>query len=105
MKEPSERVGSDPLGLNRLGQVLAETIASAKLSLPSDWVENLSQIEQAYQGTLQAYSLLKDRYRLLKISSRQLAEELAWLRDQCDDFADERAELLDQIRAQKEKKG
>ncbi len=74
----------DPLGLEALGQA----IEAAK--------SNPEEVERAsilYAKVLYRYNEMRDRYRLLKASSRQLAEETAWLRDQCDDFLMETALL------------
>ena len=73
----TEKTMGDPLGLEALGR----WIEAAK----SD-PDALDRLSDAYEQTLRRYTAMKDRYRLLKASSRQLAEETAWLRDQCDDF-------------------
>jgi hypothetical protein len=69
---------SDPLGLVLLGQ----TIEVAPVDSPE-----IHRIKAAFDAVMSRYTALQDRYRLLKAANRQLAEEVAWLRDQCDDFA------------------
>ena len=79
---------TDPLGLERLGRVIGEASGD-----PS----GIERIAAVYQAVMSGYTALQDRYRLLKESNRLLAEEVAWLRDQCDDFAVERSELNDRL--------
>ena len=82
MSMESKQNPSDPLGLDALGRLIdaARTDPSA-----------LDLAASAFARTQERYTAMKDRYRLLKASSRQLAEEVAWLRDQCDDFLMEQA--------------
>lgn len=68
---------SDPLGLD----VLEQRIEAAQKDPAA-----IAAVTVAFAHTQERYTAMKDRYRLLKASSRQLAEEVAWLRDQCDDF-------------------
>ena len=68
----------DPLGLLALGSALER--------MPAD-VRGISGVTDVYAMVMSRYTALQDRYRLLKAAHRQLAEEVAWLRDQCDDFA------------------
>jgi cell division protein FtsB len=77
MQNASNEKKLDPIGLTALG----ETIAAASGD------EGIARINAMYQAVLRRYTALQDRYRLLKAANRQLAEEVAWLRDQCDDFA------------------
>ena len=77
MKNELNENAPDPIGLHMLGEAIA-TAASE---------DDLAQIDEIYQMVMRRYTALRDRYRLLKASNRQLAEEVAWLRDQCDDFA------------------
>lgn len=80
--------GADPLGLVHLGEII-EHARSRKV----DPGQALEAIGSAYLVLEESYRTLRDRYILLKGSNRQLSEEVAWLRDQCDDFALERADL------------
>jgi hypothetical protein len=68
----------DPLGLYRLGIALEKVV---------DSTPGISEVNEAYAVVIRRYTALQDRYVLLKAANRQLAEEVAWLRDQCDDFA------------------
>ena len=77
MKSESNEKMSDPIGLHSLGEAIATAAGE----------EDLAHIDEVYQMVMRRYTALQDRYRLLKASNRQLAEEVAWLRDQCDDFA------------------
>jgi membrane-bound lytic murein transglycosylase len=79
----------DPLGLETVKRLI-----DAALTNPKKIIEAAAALER----TLSRYTAMKDRYRLLKESSRQLAEEVAWLRDQCDDFFVE-AELAEEKRS------
>ncbi len=74
----------DPLGLAQLGLVIEDAKTDP---------DGVSKIAAVYQAVMTSYTALQDRYRLMKESNRLLAEEVAWLRDQCDDFAVERGEL------------
>ena len=87
MKNMPNEKAADPLGLVSLGDAIATAKGEA----------DLARIDEMYQKVMRRYTALQDRYRLLKASNRQLAEEVAWLRDQCDDFALElEAEETDQ---------
>ncbi len=79
---------ADPLGLHQLGRIIREAKRSG---------EGADRIEEAYERVLANYCTLTDRYQLMKATARQLAEEVAWLRDQCDDFATERNELIEKL--------
>jgi hypothetical protein len=81
----------DPLGLVKLGQVIDEA---------ADAPDGMKRVAAVYQAVMSSYTVLQDRYRLLKESNCLLAEEVAWLRDQCDDFAEERSELNDLLARQ-----
>ncbi|MBW2277460.1 MAG: hypothetical protein JRF63_08210 [Deltaproteobacteria bacterium] len=48
---------------------------------------DVEHLEQAFSLVAEKYELLRDRYALLKRSNAHLADELSWLRDQCDDLA------------------
>ena len=78
----------DPLGLTQLGLVIEEAKTDP---------DGVSKIATVYQAVMSSYTALQDRYRLLKESNRALAEEVAWLGDQCDDFAMERGELTHRL--------
>lgn len=78
----------DPLGLEALGRIIAAAKGGAS---------GVDHIERVFQSVKSSYAALQDRYRLLKESNRLLAEEVAWLRDQCDDFAQERSELMSRL--------
>jgi hypothetical protein len=84
---------SDPMGLVHLGEVVSR-LARLKVEVsgrgtarPGRWVPIVGQLEQSFAVVAEKYELLRDRYALLKRSNAQLAEELSWLRDQCDDLA------------------
>jgi hypothetical protein len=85
----------DPLGLNALGRLIDEAKSDPA---------KITKVAEMFDRTLRRYTAMKDRYRLLKESSRQLAEETAWLRDQCDDFIMEQESLYEHSAfAQKER--
>jgi membrane-bound lytic murein transglycosylase len=67
----------DPLGLEAVRRLIDDALTNPK---------KLTEAAAAMKQTFRKYTAMKDRYRLLKETSRQLAEEVAWLRDQCDDF-------------------
>ncbi len=77
MMNTSSEKKLDPIGLQSLGEAIATAAGE----------NDLARIDELYQLVMRRYTALQDRYRLLKASNRQLAEEVAWLRDQCDDFA------------------
>jgi hypothetical protein len=79
---------TDPLGLEQLGRAISEAGGDPN---------GVERIAAVYQAVMSSYTALQDRYRLIKESNRLLAEEVAWLRDQCDDFAVERSELSDRL--------
>ena len=81
MKDKLNEKNPDPIGLRVLGEAIATAAGE----------EDIAHIDEVYQMVTRRYTALQDRYRLLKASNRQLAEEVAWLRDQCDDFALETA--------------
>lgn len=81
---------TDPLGLHQLGRIIHEAKQRG---------EGMDRVAEAYERVLSSYRALTDRYHMMKASARQLAEEVAWLRDQHDDFAIERNELIDQLTA------
>ncbi len=81
----------DPMGFDEL----AETISRLKTlrdeerktgGRPSRWALCVDGLERALEMTTTKYELLRDRYALLKRSNSQLADEVQWLRDQCDDL-------------------
>ena len=72
----------DPLGLDKLERLIDDVQKDSR---------RLPELAAAFQRTRERYTAMKDRYRQLKATSRQLAEEVAWLRDQCDDFLMEQA--------------
>lgn len=91
MTDTSPLNTEDPLGLASLGRTIDEATPD-KLGI--------DRIAKSYKAVMASYEALRDRYRLLKASNRQLAEEVAWLRDQCDDFAVERGELIESLKAE-----
>lgn len=85
MKNESNEKAADPIGLNLLKETIAAVVGK----------DESAHIDEVYQMVMRRYTALQDRYRLLKASNRQLAEEVAWLRDQCDDFTLEEGEDTD----------
>jgi len=80
----------DPLGLKALKAAVAALgeEAGRQPAAPGDsWHELVSRLDAAHEVFALKMDLLRDRYGLLKQSSAQLADELAWLRDQLDDLA------------------
>lgn len=99
-RRPAE---GDPLGLvalaeaiDRLVRLRDELLDSA--ARPARWVLCVDGIERAYGAVAEKYELLRDRYALLKRGNAQLADELSWLRDQCDDLASGRLDPLAEVR-------
>lgn len=88
MTDTSANNPRDSLGLEHLGHVIEEVRPDKR---------GLAEITDAYRAVMANYRALQDRYQLLKASNRLLAEEVAWLRDQCDDFAVERNELVEKL--------
>jgi hypothetical protein len=83
-------MGFDELrdGLARLVRLKEEDLKSGR---PSRWILCVEGLEKSMETVLAKYELLRDRYALLKRSNSQLADEVAWLRDQCDDLFQEPA--------------
>jgi hypothetical protein len=80
----------DPLGLKELEAAVAELrFGSARLAdAPSEtWRSLVARLDTAHRAFAVKMELLRDRYGLLKRSSAQLADEVAWLRDQIDDLS------------------
>ena len=80
----------DPLGLSALESAVAELCAAVAQRPPAAeaaWPELVGTLDAAHTAFALKMDLLRDRYRLLKQSSAQLADEVAWLRDQLDDLA------------------
>jgi hypothetical protein len=80
----------DPLGLKALETAVAELCAdSARFGdAPSEeWRSRVARLDSAHCAFAVKMDLLRDRYGLLKQSSAQLADEVAWLRDQLDDIS------------------
>jgi hypothetical protein len=78
----------DMLGLEHLGRIIDEATPDRC---------GIERIADAYRSVMTYYAALQDRYQLLKASNKLLSEELAWLRDQCDDFAVEQTELVEKL--------
>jgi hypothetical protein len=80
----------DPLGLAALAAAV-EALRAAALEGPKkdgDAVPALTaRLDAAHREFAVRMELLRDRYSLLKSTSAQLAEEVAWLRDQLDDLS------------------
>ncbi len=79
----------DPLGLrsldlaiDRLSSLREDGGAQMRVSR---WGICVDHLKRAFEETRFKHELLKDRYALLKRSNAQLADEVAWLRDQLDD--------------------
>jgi len=95
-------VEGDPLGLVALGEAIErlarlrdEALDSA--ARPARWVLCVEGLERTYQAVAEKYELLRDRYALLKRGNAQLADELSWLRDQCDDLSSGRLDPLAEV--------
>jgi hypothetical protein len=85
----TETLVRDPLGLQALASAVAAVHAAAHAEPPAD-PESMrgvaSRLKTAHSDFSVKMDLLRDRYALLKKTCAQLAEELAWLRDQLDDL-------------------
>ncbi|MCK9463294.1 MAG: hypothetical protein M0R80_27050 [Proteobacteria bacterium] len=82
----------DPLGLKQLDTVLAELRSEASgpaAPTTETWRSLVSRLDAAYDAFSAKMDLLRDRYGVLKRTSAQLADEVAWLRDQLDDLSSE----------------
>jgi hypothetical protein len=80
----------DPMGLKALDAAVEELRAEAARGGdgPGEpWRSLVAQLDAAHRALTARMDLLRDRYGLLKQSSAQLADEVAWLRDQLDDLA------------------
>jgi len=86
---PKEGPLLDPLGLRALAAAAARMRAAATGPAAPDprrWRELVERLDAAHGELGERMALLRDRYQLLKRSSAQLADEVAWLRDQLDDL-------------------
>jgi hypothetical protein len=100
-RRPAE---GDPLGLVALGEAIERLVrlrdeAFDAAARPARWMSCADGLERAYAAVAEKYELLRDRYALLKRSNAQLADELGWLRDQCDDLASGRLDPLAEVPA------
>jgi len=80
----------DPLGLKALDAAVAalRDETARRADAPSEtWRSLVAQLEAAHGALELKMDLLRDLYGLLKQTSAQLADEVAWLRDQLDDLA------------------
>jgi hypothetical protein len=80
----------DPLGLKSLEAAVAELLgesARQQDAAHGKWRSLVSRLDAAHSAFELKMELLRDRYGLLKQTSAQLADEVAWLRDQLDDVA------------------
>ncbi len=88
-KRPIISGKGDPLGLRSLARAIDRLSAlredGGEKMRPSRWALCVDHLKSAFQETVIKNELLKDRYALLKRSNAQLADEVAWLRDQLDD--------------------
>ena len=79
----------DPLGLRSLERTIDRLSSLREDGGPqmriSRWALCVDHLKLAFEETVFKHELLKDRYALLKRSNAQLADEVAWLRDQLDD--------------------
>jgi len=89
LKKPAVDGKGDPLGLrsldlaiDRLSSLREDGGANTRISR---WGICVDHLKRAFEETRFKHELLKDRYALLKRSNAQLADEVAWLRDQLDD--------------------
>ena len=93
----------DPLGLVALGEAidrlarLRDEALDSAAGRPARWVLCVDGLERVYATVAEKYELLRDRYALLKRGNAQLADELSWLRDQCDDLASGRLDPLAEV--------
>jgi len=95
-------VEGDPLGLVALGEAIGRLVhlrdeARESAARPARWLLCVDGLEQAYGAVAEKYELLRDRYALLKRSNAQLADEVSWLGDQCDDLASGRFDPLGEV--------
>ena len=86
---------NDPLGIKKLGALIESLDKPAVRGDAQALALALQGLRDGYRIVLAGYENFCDRYRLLKQSSQQLFEEVAWLRDQCDDFCVEALDTLD----------
>jgi phage tail tape-measure protein len=80
----------DPLGLKELDAVVTELRSEAsgpEAPTNETWRSLVSRLDTAYDAFEVKMDLLRDRYGVLKQTSAQLADEVAWLRDQLDDLS------------------
>jgi len=80
----------DPLGIKALDAAVAalrDEAASGETGPSTTWRSLVPHLEAAHRTLALKMDLLRDRYGLLKQTSAQLADEVAWLRDQLDDLA------------------
>jgi hypothetical protein len=86
----SGHASRDPLGLKAMDAAIAalRNESARRSAEPDDtWRSLVAQLEAAHGAMALKMDLLRDRYGLLKQTSAQLADEVAWLRDQLDDLA------------------
>jgi len=82
----------DPLGLKELDAIVAELRSEAsgpETPTAETWRSLVSRLDAAHDAFEVKMDLLRDRYGILKQTSAQLADEVAWLRDQLDDLSSE----------------
>jgi hypothetical protein len=82
--------GRDPLGLKEMDAAIAalrDECARRSAEPDEAWRSLVARLEAAHGVLALKMDLLRDRYGLLKKTSAQLADEVAWLRDQLDDLA------------------
>jgi len=82
--------GRDPLGIKALDVAVAalRDEAACRDAVPNEtWRSLVSHLEASHRALALKMDLLRDRYGVLKQTSAQLANEVAWLRDQLDDLA------------------
>ena len=89
LKKPAVDGKGDPLGLRTLDLAIDRLSSlrddGGKRMRTSRWGICVDHLKRAFEETRFKHELLKDRYALLKRSNAQLADEVAWLRDQLDD--------------------
>jgi hypothetical protein len=94
MANDQNRQGGDPIGLSGLGQYIGDIRKRPWAQQPGAGRNDLEVLGRVFESVNESYEALQDRYLLLKESNRQLAEEVAWLRDQCDDLSVQRVDFV-----------
>jgi len=90
---------TDPLGIQNLSKMLESLKEhidnNTHLRKENQLKNQLFQILDVVETINLRYDLMKDRYFLMKKLTSQLCNEVGWLRDQCDDLSNLKAEIVD----------